>query len=105
MKITRVVWALDLGSPFTFRKDELRRIHLLSTRVKRALSPWVALTSAGKGTHMSEQARKIRHKAMPEWAKGALLQQRDAHIVGYYTEGRLSPNWGVLRALGWGRAR
>jgi hypothetical protein len=26
---------------------------------------------------MTEQARKIKHKAIPEWAEGALLQQGD----------------------------
>ena len=79
---------------------------VLSTRVNKALSPWVAITSAGKGGHAHERAStQDKTQGHVRVGRGALLQQRDAHIVGYYTEGRPSPNWGVLRALGWGRAR
>jgi len=88
------------ASPTTFHTVSL------STRVNKALSPWVAITSAGKGGHAHERAStQDKTQGHARVGRGALLQQRDAHIVGYYTEGRPSPNWGVLRALGWGRAR
>jgi hypothetical protein len=81
-------------------------LFFLRTRVNKALSPWVAISSAGKGGHAHARARtQDKTQDHARVGRGALLQQRGAHIVGYYTEGRPSPNWGALRALGWGRAR
>ena len=57
---------------------------------------------------MTEQARKIRHKAMPEWAEGLYYNKGMLTSSGIIRkDGRppIGPNWGVLRALGWGRAR
>jgi hypothetical protein len=45
--------------------------------VNKALSSWVAISSAGKEyAPMSEQAHKVKNKNIPEWAQGL-----------YYTSG------------------
>jgi hypothetical protein len=54
---------------------------------------------------MSEQARKIRHKAMPEWAEGLYYNSGMLTSSAIIRKDGRPPNWGVLRALGWGRAR
>src|SRR5215213_1597568 len=60
------------------RQGEPRRIHLTRTRVNEALSPWVAITSAGKGGHAHERASpKGKEQEYPRVGAGAVLQQRD----------------------------
>src|SRR5215213_11695511 len=64
------------------RFGEPRRIHLPRTRVNEALSPWVAITSAGKGGHAHERASpKGKEQEYPRVGAGAVLQQR-AYVGG-----------------------
>jgi hypothetical protein len=48
---------------------------------------------------MSEHARKIRHKAMPEWAEGLYYNNGMLTSSGIIRKGSRPPKWGVLRAL------
>src|SRR5215203_2076541 len=51
----------------------------------KALSPWVAIPQRDKeATQMSEQARKIRHKSMPEWAEGLYYNSGNFNEVLVY---------------------
>ena len=58
--------------PFTEACCELRRIPLPRTPVNKPLSPWVAITSAGKGGHAHERASpQDKPQGHPrEWAEG-----------------------------------